>query len=128
MIVAGIGLRAATTLATLAALLNRAEETTGQPIDALATATEKATHPALTALAQTRALPLHAVAIDGIAIQLSRVTLLEMDLEALMQDEAKLKQVQKALGPNASVSELKPYLKDVKGLKVNDPVVTIAFR
>ena len=58
----------------------------------------------------------------------SRVTLLEMDLEALLQDEAKLKQVQKALGPNASVSELKPYLKDVKGLKVNDPVVTIAFR
>ena len=58
----------------------------------------------------------------------SRVTLLEMDLEALMQDEAKLKQVQKVLGPNASVSELKPYLKDVKGLKVNDPVVTIAFR
>jgi hypothetical protein len=58
----------------------------------------------------------------------SRVTLLEMDLEALMQDEAKLKQVQKALGPTASVSELKPYLKDVKGLKVNDPVVTIAFR
>ncbi len=58
----------------------------------------------------------------------SRVTLLEMDLEALMQDEAKLKQMQKVLGPNASVSELKPYLKDVKGLKVNDPVVTIAFR
>ena len=58
----------------------------------------------------------------------SRVTLLEMDMEALLQDEAKLKQVQKALGPNASVSELKPYLKDVKGLKVNDPVVTIAFR
>jgi hypothetical protein len=58
----------------------------------------------------------------------SRVTLLEMDMEALLQDEAKLKQVQKALGPTASVSELKPYLKDVKGLKVNDPVVTIAFR
>jgi hypothetical protein len=58
----------------------------------------------------------------------SRVTLLEMDMAALLQDEAKLKQVQKMLGPNASVSELKPYLKDVKGLKVNDPVVTIAFR
>ncbi len=58
----------------------------------------------------------------------SRVTLLEMDLEALLQDEAKLKEVQKALGPNASVSELKPYLKDFKGLKINDPVVTIAFR
>ncbi len=58
----------------------------------------------------------------------SRVTLLEMDMEALLQDEAKLKEVQKRLGPGASVSELKPFLKDVKGLKINDPVVTIAFR
>lgn len=58
----------------------------------------------------------------------SRVTLLEMDMEKLLQDEAKLKQVQSVLGPDASISELKPYLKDVKGLKVNDPVVTIAFR
>ena len=58
----------------------------------------------------------------------SKVTLLEMDLEALLADEAKLKEVQKALGPNASVSELKPYLKDIKGLKVNDPVVTISFK
>lgn len=66
MIIAGIGLRAATTETTLAALLQRAEETTGHPVQALATATEKATHPALTALAQSRALPLHAVAIDGI--------------------------------------------------------------
>lgn len=66
MIVAGIGLRAATTLATLTALLHRAEETTGHPVHALATATEKASHPALTALAKARALPLHAVTIDGI--------------------------------------------------------------
>lgn len=58
----------------------------------------------------------------------SRVTLLEMEMETLLQDEAKLAQVQKMLGPDASVSELKPYLKDVKGLKVNDPVVTIQFR
>jgi hypothetical protein len=58
----------------------------------------------------------------------SRVTLLEMDMEKLLQDETKLKDVQKMLGPDASVSELKPYLKDVKGLKVNDPVVTIEFR
>ena len=58
----------------------------------------------------------------------SRVTLLEMDMEALLQDEAKLKELQKVLGPGASVSELKPYLKDVKGLKINDPVVTIAFK
>ena len=67
MIIAGIGLRAATTLATLTALLHRAEATTGHPVHALATVTEKANHPALTALAQSRALPLHAVAIDGIA-------------------------------------------------------------
>ena len=58
----------------------------------------------------------------------SKVTLLEMDLEALLADEAKLREVQKVLGPNASVAELKPYLKDIKGLKINDPVVTIAFR
>jgi hypothetical protein len=58
----------------------------------------------------------------------SKVTLLEMDLEALLADEAKLKEVQKVLGPNASVAELKPYLKDIKGLKINDPVVTIAFK
>lgn len=69
MIVAGIGLRAATTLATLTALLQSAEETTGHTVQALATATEKAAHPALTALAQSRALPLHPVAIDGIATQ-----------------------------------------------------------
>lgn len=58
----------------------------------------------------------------------SRVTLLEMEMEKLLQDESKLAQVQKMLGPDASVAELKPYLKDVKGLKVNDPVVTIQFR
>ena len=58
----------------------------------------------------------------------SKVTLLEMDLEALLADEAKLKEVQKVLGPNASVAELKPYLKDIKGLKINDPVVTISFK
>lgn len=58
----------------------------------------------------------------------SRVTLLEMDMEMLLKDEAKLKELQAKLGPDASVSELKPFLKDVKGLKINDPVVTIAFR
>ena len=58
----------------------------------------------------------------------SKVTLLEMDLEALLADEAKLKEVQKVLGPGASVAELKPYLKDIKGLKINDPVVTVAFK
>lgn len=58
----------------------------------------------------------------------NKITLLAMDLEALFADEAKLREVQKALGPNPSVAELKPYLKDIKGLKVNDPVVTVAFK
>jgi hypothetical protein len=58
----------------------------------------------------------------------NKVTLLEMDLGALLADEAKLKEVQKVLGPDASIAELKPYLKDIKGLKINDPVVTIAFK
>lgn len=67
MIIAGIGLRAATTESTLAALLEQASAETGREVHALATAAEKAGHPALTALARTRALPLHAVAIDGMA-------------------------------------------------------------
>lgn len=58
----------------------------------------------------------------------SRVTLLEMDLGALLENEAKLKEVQKAVGPNGSIADLKPYVKDLKGLKINDPVVTISFR
>ncbi len=75
------------------------------------------------------------VVVDGAIVETnadhvagSRVTLLEMDMETLLKDEAKLKELQKVLGPGASVSELKPYLKDVKGLKINGPVVTIAFK
>lgn len=75
------------------------------------------------------------VVVDGAIVKTnadhvagSRVTLLEMDMETLLKDDAKLKELQKVLGPGASVSELKPYLKDVQGLKINDPVVTIAFK
>jgi hypothetical protein len=56
------------------------------------------------------------------------VTLLEMDLGELLKNEAKLKEIQAKLGPNPSVAELKPYLADVKGLKMNEPVVTIEFK
>jgi hypothetical protein len=58
----------------------------------------------------------------------NKVTLLEMDLGELLQDEAKLKEIQAKLGPNPSVAELKPYLAGVKGLKMNEPVVTIEFK
>lgn len=58
----------------------------------------------------------------------SRVTLLEMDLAALLEDEAKFKELQKKLGPDASLSSVKPYLKDIKGIKVDGPVITVEFR
>jgi hypothetical protein len=58
----------------------------------------------------------------------SRVTLVELDAAGIFQDEAKLKGLQSKLGPGMSLSELRPYLKDIKGVKVNHPTVTIEYR
>jgi hypothetical protein len=58
----------------------------------------------------------------------SRVTLLELEMSGLFEDEAKLKALQSKIKPNATISEIKPYLKDVKGVKINHPTVTIEFR
>jgi hypothetical protein len=58
----------------------------------------------------------------------SRVTLLEMDLAALFADEAKLKALQSKVKPGASLSEVKPYLKDIKGIKIDGPTVNIEFK
>ncbi len=58
----------------------------------------------------------------------SRVTLLELDMAGLFEDEAKLRALQDKIGPGASISEIKPYLKDVKGVKINHPTLTIEFR
>ena len=58
----------------------------------------------------------------------SRITLLEMDMEALLADEAKFKALQSKLGPDASLSEVKPYLKDIKGIKIDGPTITVEFR
>jgi hypothetical protein len=57
-----------------------------------------------------------------------RITLLEMDVAALLADEAKFKALQGKIGPNASLSEVKPYLKDIKGIKVDGPSITVEFR
>lgn len=57
-----------------------------------------------------------------------RITLLEMDVESLLADEAKLKALQSKLGPNASLSEVKPLLKDIKGIKIDGPSITVEFR
>lgn len=61
--------------------------------------------------------------VDG-----SHITLLEMDMAALLADEAKFKALQSKLGPDASLSEVKPYLKDIKGIKVDGPTITVEFK
>lgn len=57
-----------------------------------------------------------------------RVTLLELDLESLMTDEAVLTDLQSRMGADMSIAALRPFLKNVRGLKFNEPVVTIEFR
>ena len=58
----------------------------------------------------------------------SRLTLLEMDMAALLADEAKLRALQGKIGPGASFSEVKPYLKDIKGIKIDGPSIRVEFR
>jgi hypothetical protein len=57
-----------------------------------------------------------------------RITLLDMDVAALLADEAKLKALQSKLGPGMSLSEVKPYLKDIKGIKIDGPSITVEFK
>jgi hypothetical protein len=58
----------------------------------------------------------------------SRVTLLEVDMASVLADEAKLAALQSKIRPGASLTELRPYLKDIKGVKVNHPTLTIEYR
>jgi len=58
----------------------------------------------------------------------SRLTLLEMDMDALLADEAKLKTLQDKLGPDVSLSALKPHLKDIKGIKIDGPTINVQFK
>lgn len=58
----------------------------------------------------------------------SRLTLLEMDMDSLLADEAKLKALQGKLGPDASLSAVKPYLKDIKGIKIDGPSISVEFK
>ena len=57
-----------------------------------------------------------------------RITLLEMDMESLLADETKFKALQGKIGPDASLSEVKPYLKDIKGIKIDGPSISVEFR
>jgi hypothetical protein len=58
----------------------------------------------------------------------SNITLLDLDVAALLADEANLKALQGKVGPGASLSEVKPYLKDIKGIKVDGPSINVQFR
>jgi hypothetical protein len=57
-----------------------------------------------------------------------RITLLELDVASLLAEEAKLKALQGKLAPGMSFSEVKPYLKDIKGIKVDGPAITVQFK
>jgi hypothetical protein len=57
-----------------------------------------------------------------------RITLLELDVASLLADEAKFKALTSKLGPDPSISELKPYLKDIKGIKIDGPSISVEFR
>jgi hypothetical protein len=57
-----------------------------------------------------------------------RITLLEMDVEALLADEAKFKALTEKIGPDASLSQVKPLLKDIKGIKIDGPSISVEFR
>jgi hypothetical protein len=58
----------------------------------------------------------------------SRITLMEIDMASLLEDEAKLRLLQQKVGSGASIAEIKPLLKDVKGVKINHAVVTVEYR
>ena len=46
----------------------------------------------------------------------------------LLADEAKLKALQGKVNPDASFSDIKPYLKDIKGIKIDGPSITVEFK
>jgi len=58
----------------------------------------------------------------------SRLTLLEMDMDSLLADEAKLKALQGQIGSEPSLAAIKPFLKDIKGIKVDGPTINVQFR
>lgn len=58
----------------------------------------------------------------------SRLTLMEMDMAALFADQEKLKALQGKVRPGAPLSEVKPYLKDIKGIKIDGPTVVVEFK
>ena len=61
-------------------------------------------------------------------VQGSRVTLLNVDLDALFEDEAAIADLQARLGPGTTPAQVWPYLKGVTGIRINQPLLTIEYR
>ena len=61
-------------------------------------------------------------------VQGNRVTLLEINFDDLFANPAAFEEFGDSLGPGMSMSEARAKLKDVKGVKINEPVVTIEMR
>ena len=64
-------------------------------------------------------------------VQGSRLTLLEMDMGTLLADESQLKALQglaSKAGPGVSFGDIKPYLKDIKGIKIDGPSIRVDFK
>ena len=68
------------------------------------------------------------VQTDADYVNGKRITLAEIDIEQLLLEGKKLESLDKIISPDASIAEVRPYLKDVKGLKINRPVLTVEFR
>jgi hypothetical protein len=49
-------------------------------------------------------------------------------MDALLADEARLKTLDKVLGPGVSLAEARPLLAGLDGIKVNEPLVKVEFR
>jgi hypothetical protein len=57
----------------------------------------------------------------------SRITILDIDMDQLLQQEDALKKLPK-LGPGTNMSQAMALLKDIKGLKISPPPVEVEFR
>ena len=57
-----------------------------------------------------------------------RITLFELDVTTLLADEAKLKALTGKLQPGMTLAEVRPLLKDVNGVKIDGPSITVEFR
>lgn len=61
-------------------------------------------------------------------VQGNRITLAEVDVEQLLRESKQLETLEQVLTPDASIAKIRPYLKDIKGFKINHATVTVEFK